>query len=348
VYAGGVPSGDQPRVSYGLFKIPAANEPAVGGIVKLQSLQRLFPHSPRRFNLLYLVTSRLPHDAVSLARAARRKGARLVVNQNGVAYPGWFGAGFERVNAPMRALLGLADHVFYQSEFCKRSADKFLGPTSASCAILYNAVDTETFRPAAAPPAGLTLLLGGSQDLRYRIQTALEALAVVARVRSDVRLVVTGRLRWIADPRAARRDAEDLARALGVRDRVTFLGPYAQADAPRIFQSAHILLHTKYNDPCPAVVIEAMASGLPVAYSHSGGVPELVGDDAGIGVPAPLDWNRDVPPDPAAIAAAVIALADPARYRRASAAARQRAVERFDVQPWLERHRQLFGRLVAG
>ena len=347
VYAAGVPRDGSMAVSYGLPRVPAPHEREVGGIVKLQALHRLFPHRPHRFNVLYLVTSRLPHGAASLARAARRKGARVVVNQNGVAYPGWCGDGWERVNAPMRALLPLADHVFYQSAFCRESADRFLGQPRGGWEILYNAVDTKRFRPAARPPDRLTLLLGGSQDLRYRIATALEVLALVVRERPDVQLLVTGRLRWLPSGRASRQDADRMARDLGVLDRVSFLGPYTQADAPDIFRRAHILLHTKYNDPCPTVVLEGMGSGLPVVYSRSGGVPELVGEEAGIGVAAEKSWERDDPPQPAAMAAAVIALSEPDRYRAASASARSRAVERFDLDPWLDRHRTVFESLVS-
>jgi glycosyltransferase involved in cell wall biosynthesis len=111
-----------------------------------------------------------------------------------------------------------------------------------------------------------------------------------------------------------------------------------------LYRRGDVLLHTKYNDPCPTVVLEAMASGLPVAYSESGGTPELVGD-AGVGVPAPLDWEHDHPPDPEALAAAVLRVA--AQLDEYSAAARARAVERFDLQPWIERHRALFADLVA-
>jgi glycosyltransferase involved in cell wall biosynthesis len=137
---------------------------------------------------------------------------------------------------------------------------------------------------------------------------------------------------------------EPLVDRLGLRGRVTAVGRYTQRDAPEIFHRAHVLLHTKINDPCPSLVIEAMASGLPVVYAKSGGVPELVGDDAGIGVEHPDSWERDDPPAPDALAAAVSrVLADRERFAEA---ARLRAVERFALEPWLDRHAEVFGELV--
>lgn len=338
---GGLPPAGNVRVSYGHRRLPAAGDVAVGGIVKLQDLARQFPNTPRRFNVLYLVSSRLPDAAVSLARAARAKGAAVVVNQNGVAYPAWHGAGWEATNAPMGELLRQASHTFYQSQFCKDTADRFVGVQPSRWEVLHNAVDTDRFVPRArervAP--GLTLLLGGSQDAWYRVDAAVRTLAAIRRMGADARLLIAGRLRWAsrATPRA---DLDRLLGELAVAGHVDWLGPYTQADAPALYHRADILLHTKYNDPCPSVVIEAMASGLPVVYSASGGVPELVGDSAGAGVPADVSWERDVPPDPDALAAAVLDVA--ARRSACSNAARARAVDRFDVRHWIARHREVF------
>jgi glycosyltransferase involved in cell wall biosynthesis len=338
-YAASLPTGE-PVVSYGQ-RVPSRDEVAVGGIIKLQELRHAFREAALAYNVLYLVSSRLPDGAVAQARWARRKGAKLVLNQNGVAYPAWYGPGWQRENAAMASLLEMADHVFYQSAFCKLSADTFARRRATSSEILFNAVDTRRFVPAVASGrSGLTLLLGGSQDLWYRLDSALQVLALIVRRGVDARLLITGRLRWIHQPAEARREAEARVRELGVADRVTFLGPYTQAEAPAIFQRADLLLHTKYNDPCPAVVIEAMASGLPVVYSRSGGVPELVGTEAGLGVDAPLDWERDIPPDPAVMADAVLAVAE--RRQQFAASARQRAVDTFDTRHWLERHRAIF------
>lgn len=340
IAAGGAAPRDEPRVCYG-HTLPAPGEHAWGGMVKFQRLQEAFPNTPSGFNVLYLGSNTLPRGWQALVRLAGAKGARLVWNQDGVAYPAWHGPGWEKLNAPMGRSLHAADHVFYQSEFCKLSADRFLGELSGSWEILHNAVDTGLFTPGNRERRPLTLLLGGNQYQRYRLETALRTVALLP----GARLLVTGELCWLRNRSEAQRVARRLVTELGLADRVGFVGAYRQADAPDLFRSAHILLHTKYNDPCPGVVLEAMACGLPVVYSASGGVPELVGPEAGIGVPTPLSWEEDIPPDPSELAQAVLRVAE--RLDEYAEAARRRAVERFDLQPWLRRHREVFEGLLA-
>jgi glycosyltransferase involved in cell wall biosynthesis len=320
-------------VFYGHDLVPKPGNAVAGGSGKFQRLAQRFPNSPDCFSLLYLGSTWLPRDLESLLRFARARSIPVVVNQSGVAYPGWAGADTERINKPFRRALLAADHVLYQSEFCKRSADQYLGEPRGSWEVLYNAVDVEHFTPGDSPAGGPVLLLAGDQTQAYRLEAALRTLAQLP----DARLIVTGRL--VSDPGG-------LLRELEIGDRVEFTGRYAQRDAPALFRRAHLLLHTKVKDPCPTAVIEAMACGLPVVYAASGGTVELVGDDAGIGVPHPDGWERDEPPDPAALADAVhTVLAARERY---AAAARRRAVERFALEPWLDRHAELFKELMDG
>jgi glycosyltransferase involved in cell wall biosynthesis len=322
------------RVFYGHDVVPGAGDAVAGGTGKFQRLALRFPNSPTGFSLLYLGSTWLPRDVGPLLAYAHRRRMPVVVNQSGVAYPGWAGAETKRINDQFRRPLLGADHVLYQSEFCKRSADEWLGEPGGSWEVLYNAVDVEHFTPAgAAPPGEAVLLLGGDQTQAYRLELALRTLALLP----EARLIVTGRL--VSDP-------EPLVRELGLAGRVELAGRYTQAEAPALFRRAHLLLHTKVLDPCPSLVVEAMACGLPVVYPASGGTVELVGDEAGVGVPHPESWDRDQPPIPEALAdAAVKVLAEREPF---AAAARRRAVERFALEPWFDRHAELFTELVGG
>ncbi len=324
------------RVFYGHDRIPGPGERVAGGTAKFQRLNGRFPNSPTDFTFLYLGSTWLPGDLRPLLWLARRRGAPIVVNQNGVGYPGWAGKATEEVNRPLRLALLAADHVVYQSRFCKRSADAFLGRPRATWEVVYNAVDVDHFTPATQQPeGGPVLLLGGDQTQEYRLDLALRTLAAVLPAHPDATLLVTGRLVGKADA---------LIDELGLRRHVELLGGYSQRDAPAVFRRAHLLLHTKVNDPCPSLVLEAMACGLPVVYPASGGVVELVGDEAGVGVPHPDSWERDEPPSAEALAATVSGVVDD--LSAYSAAARRRAVERFALGPWLDRHAALFAELV--
>jgi glycosyltransferase involved in cell wall biosynthesis len=325
------------RVFYGHDRVPGSGEPVAGGTAKFQRLAARFPNSPTDFTLLYLGSSGLPRDLRPLLWLARRRGTPVIVNQDGVGYPGWAGAEMEEFNRPLRRALLAADHVLYQSAFSKRSSDEFLGESRGTWEVLHNAVDIDLFTPAERPPDdGPVLLLGGDQTQAYRLELGLRTFARVLAMSPEARLLVAGRL--VASPNA-------LLAELGLRERVEFVGRYTQRDAPALYRSAHVLLHTKVNDPCPSVVVEAMASGLPVVYPASGGTVELVGDNGGIGVPHPDSFERDEPPPPEAMAGAVaLVLADLPRF---GVAARRRAVERFALGPWLDRHAEVFARLMA-
>lgn len=324
------------RVFYGHDRVPRRGDAVAGGTAKFQRLAERFPNSPTDFTLLYLGSTWLPRDAEPLLRLAKWRQAPIAVNQDGVAYPGWAGEDTDELNRPLRRVLHAADHVIYQSAFSKESSGIFLGEPTGSWEILHNAVDVARFTPGERPPTdGPVLLLGGDQTQAYRLELGLRTFACVLDAEREARLLVAGRLVSPVEP---------LLDELGLRDRVELVGRYAQRDAPGLVRRADLLLHTKVKDPCPSAVIEAMACGVPVVYPASGGTVELVGEEAGVGVPHPESWDRDEPPAPEALADAVLrVLADRERY---ATAARHRAVERFSLEPWLDRHEQLFSELL--
>ena len=337
------PERNKASVFYGYDKLPTKDQFAGGGIIKCQDLEKIFPNSPGSGSILYLVSSALPHSVIPMVEYAKRKGLKVVLNQNGVAYPGWANGRWERINIPYKNVIQSADFVFYQSQFCKLSADRYLGEIQAPHMILHNAVDTSFFIPSKISSEGFRLLLAGSHHHFYRVRVALETLEKIRRSNKEAKLIIAGRYLWRQNETDALQEAMNYAATKGIREYVEFNGAYSQKDAPALLQGCHILLHTKYNDPCPRLVVEAMSCGLPIAYSASGGVPELVGDNAGIGIPAPLDWEEDHPPEASDLAEAVLKIWG--KYSDYAKNARMQAVEKFDVGLWIQRHREIFAEL---
>ena len=59
---------------------------------------------------------------------------------------------------------------------------------------------------------------------------------------------------------------------------VIYFGHLNYPDLASVMRSCDIFLNLSENDPCPNVVLQGIASGLPILYKNSGGVPELVGE----------------------------------------------------------------------
>jgi glycosyltransferase involved in cell wall biosynthesis len=68
---------------------------------------------------------------------------------------------------------------------------------------------------------------------------------------------------------------------MAARPNVAKLGYVSRERLPDILRGCHFFLMLSENEACPNVVLEALASGLPVLYRDSGGTPELVGPCGG-------------------------------------------------------------------
>ena len=329
-----------PRLNYGwLEKRPSSGLP-IGGEIKLIPLREKYPEQFDDFNLIYLVSSALPAHAEEIVAAAKAKGVRLVWNQNGIAYPGCYGDFYPWFNLRMATLRSQADYIVNQSEFSRISAERYLGHSAAPSGICFNPVDTTHFSPGERSLAEepWRILAAGTSHAPYRTQSVLDTLRLLLARGRDVHLTIAGEFRWKGA------DHEVRQAMAGIEERVTILPPFRQDEAPDIYRRSHLLLHTKFNDPCPTVPIEAMSCGLPVVGTCSGGMPELVPKECGILVPVPQEWKKDVAGDPADLADAVECVME--NHSAMSDAAREHAVDTFELRNWLDRHEQIFQQVI--
>jgi len=314
-----------------------------GGAVKLIHLRDACAWNEQSFNLLYLVSSAPPVFAEDLLNRCKRLGIPLVWNQNGVAYSAWAGKDAKRYNDPMRRLRAKADYVIYQSAFCRDSAERFLGPCDAAGEVLFNPVDLQKFRPTPSPLSAspLRLLTLGTHGYAQRVLSTIRCARALKDSGIDCSLSIAGRLGWPGGPAETHREIArfDLGKA------VTVLPSFTQDDAAELYRSHHILLHPKYLDPCPTVVIEALSCGLPVVGSASGGIPEMVPASCGKLIPAPLCWDKLITPTGEQLAAAVEFLIP--KLRETALAARKHAEANYDGAKWVGRHASIFRRVLA-
>ncbi len=180
-----------------------------------------------------------------------------------------------------------------------------------------NGVDIDALRAAAAEdmssiPSGTPLVacvarLEPVKGVEYLVRAAVDM--------PDVTVAIAG-----AGPLG--QSLRDVARELGVADRVTLLGRVSSVEP--LLAAADVVVLPSLSEGMPTVALEAMALGRPLVATRVGGTPEVVED----GVTGLLVE----PADPAAIAAAVQRLVDdPALAKQIGDAGAERVRAHFSV-----------------
>ncbi|MDQ7794799.1 MAG: N-acetyl-alpha-D-glucosaminyl L-malate synthase BshA [bacterium] len=160
---------------------------------------------------------------------------------------------------------------------------------------------------------------------------------LAVRVLDGVNRQVPSHLLMVGDgPEVA--TAHELARELGVADRVHFLG--RQEQVVELLSLADLFLLPSEQESFGLAALEAMACEVPVVASRVGGLPEVVAD----GVSGFLVPPQDLP---AMVDRAVAVLSDPALQSRMAKAARRAAVSNFAAETVVARYedylRQVLG-----
>ncbi len=151
-----------------------------------------------------------------------------------------------------------------------------IGVPPARIVTITNGVDTAEFHPGAAERARfglpvdvpLALFAGDLKSPRKNLETVLRALVDVP----ELHLAVAGRIEGSASPAQAE--------SLGVASRVHFIG--FQRDMPALMRSVDLFAFPSRYEACSLVLLEALASGLPVVTASSAGGAELITPDVGV------------------------------------------------------------------
>ena len=130
-------------------------------------------------------------------------------------------------------------------------------------------VSGRLYRKYRVDPNKKTLLYVGRVDPEKSLNVLMEAFARVHRNNPDTQLLIVGDG---TDKSRLETDANEL----GIRDSVIFAGRVIGRDLPVLYNMGDVFGITSTTETQSIVVLEAMASGLPVIAVRAGALEELV------------------------------------------------------------------------
>lgn len=224
---------------------------------------------------------------------------------------GWKNRAWHRVYHQMmfNGSIKTADYGLVVSEEGRLYAERICG-TPGRFEFLPNGVEEAFFTPREYNASGsLRLLYVGTWLDRKGVFYLAEAFRILAESATETRLTVAGCL-------VAEEEVKSFF-AAEIRDRVNVARFVARADMPAMYASHDIFVLPSLVEGMPLSLLEAMALGMPVVTTSTGGMLDMIADG--------VDGLLVAPADSEALAAAVVRVVKSAELRsRIGRAAREK------------------------
>lgn len=213
-----------------------------------------------------------------------------------------------------------ADGIIATSEYVRDKLTALAPQSAPRIKVIHCGIEPAEFEAGPAPAADaeeVRLLTVARLSRRKGVHDLLRALAQIHGSHPQIRLTVVG-------DGPERPGLERLAAELGLGGTVRFVGAVGGDEVARFYRDADVFCLASYAEGVPTVLMEAMATELPVVSTFVAGTPELVRDgEAGL-----LVSPGDVP----ALAAALARLADdPGLRSRMGQAGRRAVIEGYSL-----------------
>ena len=232
-------------------------------------------------------------------------------------------------------LLAHCDAIIVNSRTTARTVEELLGNGGAAAhpAVCPPGCDQMEMRPLSEipdlprPPEPVRLLASGNLIPRKGYDQLLEMLSGLADLPWELR--ISGR----TVDRAYRVLLENLARRLGLAERVRFLGELDGSALAEEYRCADVFVHASRYEGYGISLAEAVKAGLPFVAFSSGAIPEVVGGRGMLAAPG----------DRTAFAGSLRCLVtDPSCRREAAALSRELAA---GLPTWEDTGRRFLGAL---
>ncbi|NPA47830.1 MAG: glycosyltransferase family 4 protein [Thermococci archaeon] len=263
----------------GLVKIPGLvfKDSWVNGTVIAKNASYLIPFA-RKYDVIHGQHAFTPL-ALKFVAAGRKVGAATLLTTHSINFE----------NSPLLRLLSRITYPYYKYQLSNphriiavsRAAKTFIKRfTKVPVEVIPNGVNTGLFhdgwdKEGLKDELGLdgeVILYVGRIDPRKGLNVLIEAMRNV-----EGTLVVAGAGKNLGK-------MVRTAELLGVRNRVRFLGHVSYDKLPRLYGASDVFVLPSVSEAFGIVLLEAMASGVPVIGTRVGGIPEII-DGCGLLVP---------------------------------------------------------------
>jgi len=239
---------------------------------------------------------------------------------------------FERKN------LGMADRLVAVSEHIGGLTVRSVGLPNKPYRVIYNAVDTELFRPRDTARDGNEVLYVGTVNRRKGVEELFKAIPEVLAKRPGTRFRMAGA---ISKSESGESLDEYLLGMLpeGCRSSVEFLGRIPHEELPLLYNRAAVCVFPSLAEAFGLTCVEAMACGRPVVMTNQASGPEIVEDG--------LSGLLADPRDPKHVSACLLRILEsPDLQERMGKAARQRTEEKFSLHSLAEATLEEYSKVV--
>ncbi len=270
------------------------------------------------------------------------------------------GAGYALSSYCEGSAMDTADAIIAVSEAMRRDVLQAYPTVEAErVQVIHNGIDPEEYRPDGGtealirygidPDSPMVVFLG-----RVTRQKGITHFVdAIPRIAPDAQIVLCA---GAPDtPELGAEIGDKVARLQQTRGGVFWIAAMLpRVEVVQILSHASVFVCPSVYEPFGIINLEAMACGLPVVASATGGIPEIVLDGT-TGYLVPFEAGGDAfgsPRDPAHFAGDLAErvnelLANPQRARAFGAAGRRRVVEEFSWRTVAERTVALYRRLLA-
>ena len=190
--------------------------------------------------------------------------------------------------SPKAVVARMLDHMAYQtarrfialSRMVVNDMMRYYKISEEKIALVHNGVDLQRFHPEAKKKYGLSVRrrLGIPDDIlvfslvahNFSLKGVRELIIAASNMGEREKCC------WLVAGRGRPGRFLKLAKKLCVESRIVFTGPVSRTE--EIYAASDVYVHPTWYDPCSLVVLEALASGLPVITTKFNGAGELLQD----------------------------------------------------------------------